>query len=205
MALIAKLTPLTLGLTTVLLLSGCDKQTSDAPTHDDNPQTIEMSSEESSDRVSTTEATNEANNKDSRQIENALKNGTSKNETVDENDPTATPMKDHKNKPSLVTNPVTPNSPEATVKQAFDTLYYGDAKKAATYYQVDMKNFDDELAKTQHVFQQTVDTITFTSTKYNKDKTEATIEGELRLKGQEKPTPSTYHLKKIDGQWKILG
>lgn len=106
---------------------------------------------------------------------------------------------------SLVTNPTAPGTPEDTVKQALDTLYYGDAKQAAQYYQVDMANFADELANTQYAFQQTVERVSFTQTQYNEDKTHAQIDGEIKLKGQDKPEPLTYRLQKINGQWKILG
>ena len=108
-------------------------------------------------------------------------------------------------KSTLITNPVKSGTPEAALKAALDTLYYGDAKDAAKYYQVDMPNFSDELAKTQFAFQKTVEGVTITNTKYNQDKTQAVIEGELRLKGQKDPAPLTYQMKKIDGQWKILG
>nr|WP_289055080.1 hypothetical protein [uncultured Psychrobacter sp.] len=106
---------------------------------------------------------------------------------------------------SLVTNPTQAGTPEDTVKKALDSLYYGDAKKSASYYEVDMANFEEELANTQSAFQQTVDGVTITDTKYNDDKTRATITGELMLKGQSEPAPLTYELQKIDGQWKILG
>lgn len=106
---------------------------------------------------------------------------------------------------SLVTNPTQIGTPEDTVKKALDSLYYGDAKQAATYYQVDMADFESELVKTQPAFQQTVDGVTFTTTKYNDDKTRATITGELMLKGQSKPESLVYELQKIDGKWKILG
>ena len=107
--------------------------------------------------------------------------------------------------PSLVTNPTQAGTPEDTVKQALDSLYYGDAKKSASYYEVDMANFEQELANTQSAFQQTVDAVTITDTTYNDDKTRATITGELMLKGQSAPAPLTYELQKIDGKWKILG
>ena len=68
-----------------------------------------------------------------------------------------------------------------------------------------MANFEEELAKTQYAFQQTVDGVTITDTQYNDDKTRATIIGELMLKGQSAPAPLTYELQKIEGQWKILG
>ncbi|MGO3046849.1 MAG: hypothetical protein ACTIIO_09040, partial [Psychrobacter celer] len=106
---------------------------------------------------------------------------------------------------SLVTNPTQAGTPEDTVKKALDSLYYGDAKKSASYYEVDMANFEEELANTQSAFQQTVDGVTITDTKYSDDKTRATITGELMLKGQSEPVPLTYELQKIDGQWKILG
>lgn len=106
---------------------------------------------------------------------------------------------------SLVTNPTQIGTPEDTVKKALDSLYYGDAKQAATYYQVDMADFESELVKTQPAFQQTVDGVTFATTKYNDDKTRATITGELMLKGQSKPESLAYELQKIDGKWKILG
>ena len=106
---------------------------------------------------------------------------------------------------SLVTNPTEAGTPEDTVKQALNSLYYGDVKEAIGYYQVDMANFETELAKTQSAFQQTVDGVTITDTTYNDDKTRATITGELMLKGQSEPAPLTYQLQKIEGQWKILG
>ncbi|MGP9544268.1 hypothetical protein ACT3QR_04560 [Psychrobacter sp. AOP7-B1-25] len=106
---------------------------------------------------------------------------------------------------SLVTNPTQAGTPEDTVKQALNSLYYGDVKDAASYYQVDMANFEEELANTQSAFQQTVEGVTITDTKYNDDKTRATITGELMLKGQSEPAPLTYQLQKIEGQWKILG
>ncbi|WP_350656077.1 hypothetical protein [Psychrobacter sp. S1-30-MNA-CIBAN-0213] len=106
---------------------------------------------------------------------------------------------------SLVTNPTEAGTPEDTVKKALDSLYDGDVHQAAGYYKVDMANFEEELAKTQSAFQQTVDGVTITDTKYNGDKTRATITGELMLKGQSEPAPLTYELQKIDNQWKILG
>ena len=91
------------------------------------------------------------------------------------------------------------------MKQALNTLYFGDAKDAVRYYDVDMVDFADELAKTQSAFQQTVEAVTLLGTQYNEDKTLATINGEIRLKGQSKPAPLAYQLKKVKGQWKILG
>lgn len=106
---------------------------------------------------------------------------------------------------SLVTNPTKKGTPEDTVKLALDTLYYGDVDKAATYYQVDMQNFAEELKNTQFAFKQTVERVTITDTQYNADKSRATVVGELKLKDQDAPAPLTYELKKVDGTWKILG
>lgn len=107
--------------------------------------------------------------------------------------------------PSILTNRTQSGTPENTVKLALDTLYYGDVKKAATYYKVDMENFAEELKNTQFAFKKTVEAVTIIDTKYNNDKTKATVTGELRLKGQNEPAPLTYELQKINGEWKILG
>lgn len=118
---------------------------------------------------------------------------------------TINPFTAAKEQPSLVTNPTQAGTAEDTVKLALDTLYYGDAEKAATYYQVDMENFTEELRNTQFAFQQTVEAVTITDTEYNDDKTQATVTGELRLKDQKQPAPLIYELQKINGKWKILG
>lgn len=106
---------------------------------------------------------------------------------------------------SLLTNPTEAGTPEETVRKSLDSLYYGDAKQAATYYKVDMENFAEELAKTQYMFQQTVESVTITDTQYSDDKNRASITGEIMLKGQSESAPLNYELQKIDGQWKILG
>ena len=128
----------------------------------------------------------------------------SKDETAIDSDD-INPVTSATKQKSLVTNPTEAGTPEDTVKQALDSLYYGEVKEAAKYYKVDMANFEEELAKTQYAFQQTVDGVTITDTQYSDDKTRATIIGELMLKGQSAPAPLTYQLQKIEGQWKILG
>ena len=187
-------------LSTGLLLSGCSNNdnveadsANTASTTDDTTAVIETSDEES---IAQTQAV-DTNNADAQTVASA-------------EDQTA--MASNNKKPaaatkqsSLVTNSTQTGTPEDTVKQALDSLYQGDVKKSAGYYKVDMANFEQELAKTQSAFQQTVDGVTITDTKYNEDKTRATITGELMLKGQSDPAPLTYELQKIDGQWKILG
>lgn len=109
-------------------------------------------------------------------------------------------------KASLLTNEVVDGSPEATVQNALDTLYYGDAKAAVQFYQVEgMPDFDVQLQNTQNAFKQTIEKVTIHKTHYNPDKTEATLDGEIKIKGMEHSTPMVYKLKKINGQWKILG
>lgn len=108
------------------------------------------------------------------------------------------------NQKSIVTNATSAGTPADTVKKALNATYYGNVDEAAAYYQVDMADFKQELADTQMAFQQTVDSITLTNTTYNDAKTEATVDGELMLKGQTKPVPATYTLKKVDSEWKIF-
>lgn len=106
---------------------------------------------------------------------------------------------------SIVTNPTEPGTPEDTVKQALNTLYYGDVEDAVGYYRVDMDNFEQELANTQSAFQKTVESVTITNTQYSVDRIRATITGELKLKGQSEPAPLSYDLRKVGTEWKILG
>lgn len=127
-----------------------------------------------------------------------------KDKTVIANDD-INPMTVDDEQPSLVTNPTEPGTPEDTVKQALNTLYYGDVEDAVGYYRVDMDNFETELANTQSAFRQTVESVTITNTQYSVDRIRATITGELKLKGQSEPTPLTYQLRKVGSEWKILG
>lgn len=108
------------------------------------------------------------------------------------------------NQKSIVTNATSAGTPADTVKKALNATYHGNVDEAAAYYQVDIADFKQELADTQMAFQQTVDSITLTDTTYNDAKTEATVDGELMLKGQDKPVPATYTLKKVDSEWKIF-
>lgn len=184
-------------LSTGLLLSACsnnDKTTSSA---EDTAAVSEGSSDKSIDAENDT--TNQTLAVESEQVADSGKDETA----IDSDD--INPVTSATKQKSLVTNATQAGTPEDTVKQALDSLYYGDVKEAANYYKVDMANFEEELAKTQYAFQQTVDGVTITDTKYSDDKTRATITGELMLKGQSAPAPLTYELQKIEGQWKILG
>lgn len=182
-------------LSTGLLLSGCS-----------NNDTVEP--EVDTENKAAVTANNADNQAPVVSADNTVENETIADPVTDEaiiDNDDLSPVASSTEQNSLVTNPTQSGTPEDTVKQALDSLYYGDAKKAAKYYKVDMANFEEELAKTQSAFRQTVDGVTITDTKYNEDKTRATIVGELMLKGQSEPAPLTYELQKIAGQWKILG
>ena len=184
-------------LSTGLLISGCSNNDNTASSTEDTAAATEDNA------VNQTTAVDTDNKATSEQItDNA------EDETAIDNDninPIISAGKENAKQPSLVTNTTQAGTPEDTVKQALDSLYQGDVKKSAGYYKVDMANFEQELAKTQSAFEQTVDSVTVIDTQYNDDKTRATITGELMLKGQSKPAPLTYELQKIAGQWKILG
>nr|WP_313974939.1 hypothetical protein [uncultured Psychrobacter sp.] len=193
---------LTVGiLSTGLLLSGCSNN---------NKGNTETAVNNNEDTTAITETSNDTTTDEAKSVgmdnmsADAQVTDSNQDKTIITSDNINPVTADSKQK-SLVKNPTQNGTPEDTVKKALDSLYYGDAKQAATYYKVDMANFEEELAKTQYAFQQTVDGVTFTDTKYNDDKTRATITGEIMLRGQSEPAPLTYDLQKIDGKWKILG
>lgn len=184
-------------VSTGLLLSGCS--------NNDHAET------DSANAVSTTDdaAAASASEASATQTDMVNSDGTADEAVADstlaETTNSPQPLTANNQQKSLVTNPTQAGTPEDTVKQALDSLYQGDIKKSAGYYQVDMANFEAELVKTQSAFEQTVEGVTITDTTYNEDETRATIVGELMLTGQSEPAPLTYELQKIDGQWKILG
>ncbi len=190
-------------LSTGLLLSACSDNDKTANSAEDMATIAKGSADESIDAENSTanqtSAVDANSTVDSKQMADS-----GKAETAIDSD-NINPVTSATKKKSLVTNPTEAGTPEDTVKQALDSLYYGEVKEAVKYYKVDMANFEEELAKTQYAFQQTVDGVTITDTKYSDDKTRATIIGELMLKGQSEPAPLTYQLQKIEGQWKILG
>lgn len=187
-------------LSTGLLISGCSNNDNvEADSANTASDTAAVAGNPEVDAANQTADVDANNTVASEQMTDSAKDET----TIDSDN--INPITASSKQKSLVTNPTEAGTPEDTVKQALNSLYYGDVKEAAGYYQVDMANFETELAKTQSAFQQTVDGVTITDTKYNDDKTRATITGELMLKGQSEPAPLTYQLQKIEGQWKILG
>lgn len=184
-------------LSTGLLVSGCGNNDNvDTAAIEDNAAVAKTSEDDLTTSVETVDSDNDVKNEQ-------IAANTEDKTAIDSDN--VNPVTASAKQKSLVTNPTEAGTPEDTVKKALNSLYYGDAKKSASYYEVDMANFEEELANTQSAFQQTVDDVTITDTKYSDDKTRATITGELMLKGQSDPAPLTYELQKIDGQWKILG
>lgn len=183
-------------LSTGLLLSGCSKSDNDIKDKD----LVAVDTTESQSTVNDANSIDDVDGNTDKT--DANKKVATDTEIVSEAiSPIAAAVKE----PSILTNQTQVGTPENTVKLALDTLYYGDIEKAATYYKVDMENFAEELKNTQFAFKQTVEAVTIIDTKYNSDKTKATVTGELRLKGQSEPAPLAYELQKINGEWKILG
>lgn len=180
-------------LGTGLLISACS---------DNNVETKPANeTTDSSSAVETAKSTDDVNKADTNNIDDSASATTDTDIVSHDISPIAAAVKE----PSILTNRTEAGTPENTVKLALDTLYYGDVKKAATYYKVDMENFAEELKNTQFAFKQTVEAVTIIDTKYNSDKTKATVTGELKLKGQNEPAALAYDLQKINGEWKILG
>ncbi len=186
-------------LSTGLLISGCSKSDNDTKDKD----SVAVDTTESQTIANDTSSIDGVDNLDGHANKtDANEAGTTDTEIVsDAISPIAAAVKE----PSILTNKTQVDTPENTVKLALDTLYYGDVEKSASYYKVDMENFAEELKNTQFAFKQTVEAVTIIDTKYNADKTKATLTGELMLKGQTKPAPVSYELQKINGEWKILG
>ena len=189
-------------LSTGLLLSGCSKSDND-PKNEVTNSSNETTAADTTESQPTASDNNSIDDVDGNTDKtDADKKVATDTEIVSE---TISPIAAAVKEPSILTNQTQVGTPENTVKLALDTLYYGDIKKAATYYKVDMENFAEELKNTQFAFKQTVEAVTIIDTKYNDDKTKATVIGELRLKGQNEPAPLAYELQKINGEWKILG
>ena len=189
-------------LSTGLLLSGCSKSDNDIKDEVTNSSN-ETTAADTTESQPTASDNNSIDDVDGNTDKtDANKKVATDTEIVSEAiSPIAAAVKE----PSILTNQTQVGTPENTVKLALDTLYYGDIEKAATYYKVDMENFAEELKNTQFAFKQTVEAVTIIDTKYNGDKTKATVIGELMLKGQKEPAPLTYELQKINAEWKILG
>lgn len=105
---------------------------------------------------------------------------------------------------SLVTQPVTAGTPEATVKNAMDAMMNGTAKQAASYYQVDMPDFDKVLAEQQAQVKQQLTHLELEPTIYNNDKTKAFIVGKMTTTASPTPQTMKYKLVKVKNDWKLV-
>ena len=186
-------------LSTGLLISACsDNNVETKPANETTDSSSAVETAKSTDDVAANADINKANS-------NSIDDSAAATPDTDIVSHDISPIAAAVKEPSILTNRTEAGTPENTVKLALDTLYYGDVKKAATYYKVDMENFAEELKNTQFAFKQTVEAVTIIDTKYNSDKTKAIVTGELRLKGQNEPAALAYDLQKINGEWKILG
>ncbi|MGB6926572.1 hypothetical protein, partial [Psychrobacter sp.] len=149
-------------LSTGLLISGCsDNESAEIAT---NNEDVAATVDTSEDVTLDNDTTDQAEIADSASETGEITDGTEDKTAIDSDN--INPVTEAAEQKSLVTNPTQAGTPEDTVKQALNSLYYGDVKDAASYYQVDMANFEEELANTQSAFQQTVDGVTITDTKY---------------------------------------
>jgi len=130
-------------LSTGLLISGCSNNES-AETATDNEDVV-ATVDTSEDITLDNDTTDQAMTDDSASETGKITDGTEDKTAIDSNN--INPVTDAPKQKSLVTNPTQAGTPEDTVKQALNSLYYGDVKDAASYYQVDMANFEEELAK----------------------------------------------------------
>lgn len=110
-------------------------------------------------------------------------------------------------KSSILTNEISidQDTPEATLKKAIDTIYFGKAEEAAQYYQTNIPNLANELKNTQKIFQQTIDSITIKDIKINEKKDEVILHCVLKMKHEKSPQASDFLLRRIDGKWLIIG
>lgn len=109
--------------------------------------------------------------------------------------------------PSIVSSDVSnisEGTPEAVLSRALNTLYYGNAKDAAIYYQTSMPDFEEQLENTQEAFQKTVRKININEIVYNDDKTAATLKGQISLNGVEQTDYAEFDLEKVNGVWMLL-
>lgn len=105
---------------------------------------------------------------------------------------------------SIVTNKTQPGTPEFVLKQALDTIYFGEAKQAGQYFLNNNAKLQNALQQTQPEFQKAIESISFGKTSYNANKTEAKIDSTLKYKGVAAPQPRIYDMVKTNGQWKII-
>ena len=96
------------------------------------------------------------------------------------------------------------DSPEATLMQALNTLYYSDVSKALSYFDSNTPNLNQKLAKFQPLFQQYGRQVVLTKADYNADKTQVKMKAQVHLSISSTPKDAEFKLQKdSQGAWKI--
>lgn len=200
-----------ISLTSMLLLTsisalsvvGCDRTEPDESVKDN---TVEVTETEP---LTAGESVGESNLDTMEDVDTTTESTSNVDEILaKQNTESSTDSKVSYNQPSIVTSEVSTievGTPEATLEQALNTIYYGDAADAAKYYKTDIDNFEEQLEQTQIFFQKTVKQVTITDVEYNADKTKATLKGNISLLASDTPDDAQFELQKIDGVWKIIG
>lgn len=101
-------------------------------------------------------------------------------------------------------------TPEATVMQALNTLYYSEilgdsnAPDALSYFDSNTPNLAQKLAKFQPILQQYVRQVVLTQADYNEDNTQVAIQAQVEISISSQPKGAIFTLQK-DAQdtWKI--
>ena len=95
-------------------------------------------------------------------------------------------------------------SPEATLMQALNTLYYADIAKALVYFDNNTPNLTQKLTKFQPLFQQYGRQVVLTQADYNADKTQVKMQSQVYLSISSTPKEAEFKLiKQDDGSWKV--
>lgn len=96
------------------------------------------------------------------------------------------------------------DSPEATLMQALNTLYYNDIANARRYFADDSNDLTQKLNKFQPLLQQYIRQVVLTQADYNADKTQVVISADVHLSITNQPKKAEFMLSKDNSNdWKI--
>ena len=96
------------------------------------------------------------------------------------------------------------NSPEATLMQALNTLYYGNVAQALVYFDKNTPNLEQKLNKFQPLFKQYAKQVVLTEVDYCADKTTATLKSQVYVSISSSPKDAEFKLQQdSQGVWKI--
>lgn len=104
----------------------------------------------------------------------------------------------------LITQATQTGTPEDTLKKSMHALMNGSATEAASYYHINMPDFDKILEEQQPILKQKLKHLEIIQTEYNTDKTKAIIIGKMSTTDSQTPKDVGYKLQKIDGEWKLM-